>query len=92
MHFKQGGVFPEGTSARALVNAGVGDAYAAMKSVTAERPHVVEKVRVKHGQVGRKGTLVLSPSCMVTTSGFSIQDDLLVQDALRDSLVQCMEI
>lgn len=79
-------VFPDGASARALVKAGNGDAQAAMESITTKKPHVVEKVRVKHKQLGGKGAVVLSSSCLAVTSGFSVQEDLLVQDALRLSL------
>lgn len=78
--------FSDGASARALVKAGRGDAQTALKSLTSARPYVIEKVRVKHQRVDHRGTVVLASSGTASTTGFSIEEDTHVLEALRNSL------
>ncbi|MCI2260916.1 hypothetical protein [Xanthomonas indica] len=86
-----GGIaFHDGATARAIVKSGRGDASAAAKEIVAGKPYVVEKVRLRP-KPGTKGTILLSSNCAATVTGFSIHEESVLLEVLRETLRRAIE-
>lgn len=77
--------FHDGSVARAVVKSGRGDVREAVKEIVSGKLHVVEKIRLR-SELDSKGSILLASNCAVTIKGFSIHEESILLEFLRESL------
>lgn len=77
--------FPDGSIGRAIVRSRRGDARAAIMEMVSGKSYVIEKARIRP-EHSKKGSILMSSSCSLMIQGFSVHEETILVESLRDAL------